>query len=400
MLAVVDQAAARPKCELAHVFREHGAEYRRTHRLPFSHRRVMQAIENCRTSALGGHMEQCNVCGFKHPAYDSCRNRHCPKCQSMAKARWIEKQNSQLLPVGYFHLVFTLPHELNRLILVNQRVLLNILFQAVSETLTDFAHTHLRGTPGFTVVLHTWNQILLDHFHLHCLIPAGALSFDQNRWMPARKNFLFHVKALSIVFRAKFLNLLKKAFDQKKLLFARQTAPLADALTFQLLLKALHQKPWVVYAKKPFASPQKLLNYLGRYTHRVALSNDRIVSIHKGQVTFTYRDRKHGDRLLPNILPVEQFISRFLLHVLPRGFMRIRHFGFLANPAKALRAKCRQLLGLSPDPLAITKKSTHELMLQLASLDITRCPRCKMGTLTYLARLPACKSDPAAWDSS
>jgi len=400
MLAVVDQAAARPKCELADVFREYGEHYRHNHSLPLSHLRVMQAIENCRTSALGGHMEKCNVCGFKHPAYDSCRNRHCPKCQSMAKARWIDKQNSELLPLGYFHLVFTLPHELNRLILVNQRVLLDILFQAVSETLTDFARTHLRGTPGFTAVLHTWNQILLDHFHLHCLIPAGALSFDQNRWIPARKNFLFHVKALSIVFRAKFLDLLKKAFDQKKLRFTGQTAPLADALTFQLLLKALHQKPWVVYAKKPFASPQKLLNYLGRYTHRVALSNDRILSVHDEEVTFTYRDRKHGDRLLPNTLPVEEFIRRFLLHVLPRGFMRIRHFGFLANPAKALRTKCRQLLGLSPDPPAISKKSTHELMLQLTGIDITRCTRCKIGTLTFLAILPACKSYPAAWDSS
>ena len=193
MLAVADQAAARPRCELALIFREYGEEYRRTHRLALSHLKVMLAVERCRTAALGGHMQQCDSCGFERPAYNSCRNRHCPKCQSMAKARWLEKQKSELLPVGYFHLVFTLPHELNRLILANQRVLLNILFQAVSETLTDFARIHLRGTPGFTAVLHTWNQILLDHFHLHCLIPSGALSFDQNRWIPARKNFLFHV---------------------------------------------------------------------------------------------------------------------------------------------------------------------------------------------------------------
>jgi len=400
MLPVADQAAARPKCELAHVFREYGAEYRRTHRLPFSHRRVMQAIKNCRTSALGGHMEQCNLCGFQHPAYDSCRNRHCPKCQSLTKARWLEKQKSKLLPVDAFHLVFTLTHKLNPLILVNKRLLFNLLFQAVSETLLAFARTHLRGTPGFTLVLHTWDQQLQDHFHLHCLFPKGVLSFDQTCWIATRKNFLFRVEPLSIVFQGKFLDFLQKAFDQHKLIFPGKTAPLADRANFSLLLKRLKKNRWHVYAKKPFGSPQHLLDYLGRYVHRVALSNDRILSVHDGQVTFTYRDRKDGDRLKIRQLPVEEFIRRFLLHVLPGGFMRIRHFGFLANPAKALRAKCRQLLGLNPDPPAITKKSTHELMLQLTGLDITRCPRCKMGTLTFLAILPACKSDPAAWDSS
>jgi len=398
MLPVADQAAATPRCELAHIFREYGQHYRHNYSLPLSHLRVMRAVEHCRTSFLGGHLQQCDTCGFEHPAYNSCRNRHCPKCQSMAKARWLEKQNSELLPLGYFHIVFTLPHELNRLILVNQRVLLNILFQAVSETLTDFARTHLRGTPGFTAVLHSWNQILLDHFHLHCLIPAGALSFDQNRWIPARKNFLFHVKALSLVFRAKFLDFLQKAFQQKKLRFPGQTAPLANPKTFNHLLKQLHQQSWVVYAKKPFASPEKLLNYLGRYTHRVALSNDRILSIHNGQVTFTYRDRKHGDQLLPNKLPVEEFIRRFLLHVLPSGFMRIRHFGFLANHSKHLLSKCRKLLGLNPALPKLPKRSSHELMLMLTGIDLTRCPACKKGTLLFLSKLPAC--NPTPWDSS
>ncbi|MFQ5684820.1 MAG: IS91 family transposase [Candidatus Binatia bacterium] len=400
MLPVADQAAARPKCELAHVFREYGADYRRTHRLPFSHRRVMQAIENCRTSALGGHMEQCNVCGFQHPAYDSCRNRHCPKCQCLTKARWLEKQKSKLLPVGAFHLVFTLTHKLNPLILVNKRVLYNLLFQAVSETLLAFARTHLWGTPGFICVLHTWDQQLQDHFHLHCLFPKGALSFDQNRWIPTRKNFLFRVEPLSTVFRGKFLDFLEKAFEQHKLIFPGKTAPLADPANFSLLLKRLRKKPWVVYAKKPFGSPQHLLDYLGRYVHRVALSNDRILSVHNGEVTFTYRDRKDGDRLKIRKLPVEEFIRRFLLHVLPRRFMRIRRFGFFANHSKKPLSRCRQLLGLNPDPPAITKKSTHQLMLQLTGIDITRCPRCKTGTLVFLARLPACKSDPAPWDSS
>ncbi len=400
MLTIADPAAARPKCELAHVFCEYGADYRRTHRLPFSHRRVMQAIENCRTSALGGHMEQCNLCGFEHPAYDSCRNRHCPKCQSLAKARWLEKQKAKLLPVGAFHPVFTLSHELNSLILVNKELLFDFLFQAVSETLLEFAETHLKGTPGFTLVLHTWDQQLRDHFHLHCLFPKGVLSFDQNRWIPTRNSFLFRVEPLSIVFRGKFLDLLEKAFHQHKLCFSGKTAPLADPRNFRLLLKRLRKKPWHVYTKKPFGSPQHLLDYLGRYVHRVALSNDRILSVQDGEVSFTYRDRKDGDRLKTMKLPVEQFIDRFLLHVLPKGFKRVRHFGYLANHSKKLFSRCRQLLGLSPDLPAITKKSTHELMLQLTGVDITRCPRCKVGTLAFLAILPACRPDPAGWDSS
>ncbi len=399
MLAVADQAAAgrpRPRCELGDIFREYGEAYRRDHSLPVSHLKVIRAVERCRTASLGGHMQQCDSCGFERPAYNSCRNRHCPKCQSMAKARWLEKQNLELLPVGYFHLVFTLPHELNRLILVNQRVLLNILFQAVSETLTDLARTHLRGTPGFIAVLHTWNQILLDHFHLYCLIPAGALSFDQNRWIPARKNFLFHVKALSLVFRAKFLDSLKKAFDQKKLLFAGQIAPLANALTFQLLLKALRQKPWVVYAKEPFGSPKQVLDYLGRYTHRVALSNDRILSAHNGEVTFSYRNRQNQNQRNLMKLKAHEFIRRFLLHVIPKGFMRVRHFGFLANRFKGRLSTCRKLFGLAPTLPKPLQRSTYELMLALTGIDLTRCPLCQKGTMIFLAKLPI--STP--WDSS
>ena len=233
MLPVAERAATQNRrCELGDILRNYGEQYRQNHALPLSHLRVMRAVERCRTAALGGHLQQCDACGFEHPTYNSCRNRHCPKCQSMAKARWLEKQKLQLLPVGYFHLVFTLPHELNRLILVNKNPLINILFKAVSEALLEFACAHLGGTLGLTTVLHTWDQTLLDHFHLHCLVPAGALSFNQNRWIPARKNFLFPVTALSRVFRGKFLDFLKKAFDQKKLLFPGQSAPLADARTF------------------------------------------------------------------------------------------------------------------------------------------------------------------------
>ncbi len=268
----------------------------------------MRAVSVCRTQELGGHLKKCDTCGFEHPTYNSCCNRHCPKCQSLAKAKWLKKQTSELLPTGYFHLVFTLTHELNRLVLAHKRVLLNILFQAVSETLLEFGHTHLRGTVGFIAVLHTWDQLLNDHFHLHCLIPAGALSFDQSRWMAARKNFLFHVKALSPVFRRKFLRSLERAFDQGKLKLPGERVSLANGKPWEQRLGALRKKKWVVFAKRPFSSPQKVLDYLGRYTHRVALSNDRILAVENGQVTFSFRDRKDGDRKKTKTLDAEEFI--------------------------------------------------------------------------------------------
>ncbi|MGH9991308.1 MAG: IS91 family transposase [Nitrososphaera sp.] len=371
---------ARP--ELADILRSHGPSYRRAHRLPPSHLKVMRAVEVCRTKELGGHLKQCDTCGFEHPTYNSCRNRHCPKCQSLAKARWLFKQKSELLPVGYFHLVFTLTHELNRLVLAHKRVLFNILFQAVSETLLEFGHTRLRGTVGFIAVLHTWDQLLKDHFHLHCLIPAGALSFDQSRWIPARKNFLFRVENLSRVFRGKFLYLMSKAIRQGKL---PSPAP------------RLSNKDWVVYAKKPFASPQQVLDYLGRYTHRVAISNNRILSVEHGQVTFSYRDRKDRDRLKTMTLHAQEFIRRFLLHVLPDGFMRIRHFGFLANRTKKQAlSRCRELLGLNPLLPKIPDSSTQDLLRELTGVDLSRCPACKKGTMVVVAELPKLRP----WDSS
>ncbi len=389
-------AAARHGVELADIFRVHRESYRRDHPLPVSHLNVMQAVERCRTAALGGHLEQCESCGYERPAYNSCRNRHCPKCQSLAKVKWLDKQKSELLPVGYFHLVFTLPHELNALILTNKKILLSHLFKAVGETLVDFGRTRLGGQIGFITVLHTWDQTLLDHFHLHCLVPAGALSFDHKRWSPARKNFLFPVRALSVVFCGKFLDLLKSAFAQNKLLLVGQTAFLADPVALKLLIHALRKKPWIVYAKKPFESPVHVLDYLGRYTHRVALSNDRILSAHNREVVFTYRDRKNANRKKTMTLDAHEFIRRFLLHVIPKGFVRVRHFGFLANRSKSLLSKCRQLLDLDPALPKLPQKSVHELMLQLTGIDITRCPLCQKGTLVLFANLPV----PVPWDSS
>ena len=287
--------------------------------------------------------------------------------------------------MGYFHLVFTLPHEFNRLILAHKKILLTLLFKAVSETLLQFGQRRFGGTLGITAVLHTWDQTLKDHFHLHCLIPAGALSFDHSRWRSARKNFLFPVKALSRVFRGKFLDLLEQACDKGKIPAANNE------------IKASRQKSWVLYAKKPFGSPQTVLDYLGRYTHRVALSNDRIVQVDNGQVTLSYRDRKDGDRKKTIILDAHEFIRRFLLHVLPDGFMRVRHFGFLANRSKKQALpQCRKLLGLNPALPEIPDQSAHDLLRELTGIDLSRCPACKKGTMVIVAELP--KSFP--WDSS
>jgi len=369
--------------ELADIFRQYGERFEETHRLSATQRKVIRAVKICRTEELGGHLYRCDACDYERPLYNSCRNRHCPKCQSLAKARWLEKQTAELLPVGYFHLVFTLPHELNRLVLAHKRIVLAILFKAVSETLIEFGKSRLGGTPGIIAVLHTWDQTLKDHFHLHCLVPAGALSLDQTRWVAARNKFLFPVKALSRVFRGKFLDLLGQARCQGKL-------PVSDSDC-----EIPHQKNWVVYAKKPFASPQTVLDYLGRYTHRVALSNDRILAVDGGHITLSYRDRKDGDRKKTTILDAQEFIRRFLLHVLPNRFMRIRHFGFLANRSKKRAlARCRALLNSRPSGSPPDRLSAKDLLLKLTGVDYSRCPCCRSGNLILIGELPTLFNRP------
>jgi hypothetical protein len=382
------RAAGEARAELADIFRSHGESYRRTHFLPASQRKVMRAVSVCRTQELGGHLKQCDTCGFEHPSYNSCRNRHCPKCQSLAKAKWLQKQTSELLPVGYFHLVFTLPHVLNGLILAHKKILFALLFKAVSETLLEFGQRRFGGTVGIIAVLHTWDQTLKDHFHLHCLVPAGALSLDHSRWIGARPNFLFPVTALSQVFRGKFLDLLQQAYERGKIPVANNE------------IKTSRQKSWVVYAKKPFGSPQTVLDYLGRYTHRVALSNDRIVKVENGAVTLSYRDRKDGDRKKTIPLMAHEFIRRFLLHVLPDGFMRVRHFGFLANRSKKQAlAQCRRLLKIDPPLPQNQKESAKDLLLRITGFDLNRCPTCHNGTMIVVAELPPISSS-SRWDSS
>jgi hypothetical protein len=384
-------SGARPQlaCELADVLRRYGPAYRRAHRLPYSQHRVLNAIERCRTAALGGHREWCARCGFERYAYNSCRNRHCPKCQTLVKAQWLEMRQAELLPVPYFHNVFTLPHQLNGLILChedNQRALLNLLFQAAAETLLQFGRNNLGGIPGITMVLHTWDQQLRAHFHVHCLITGGALSLDQQRWRKARPKFLFPVRALSKVFRGKFLDGLQTLYEQQQLRFPAPVAALASTEGFAKLLDSLRPQGWVVYSKAPFAGPHKLLDYLGRYTHRVAISNQRLLSADDGQVRFRFRDRAAGGQVKEACLSADEFIRRFLLHVLPQRFQRIRHYGLLASRNKqTLLARCRELLG-SEAPPAPTKKTTADWLTLLLGSDILRCPRC--GEVLERAELP------------
>jgi len=384
--------SARPRYEVADIFREYGEQYRRSHSLPLSYLKVMHAIEVCRTAYLGGHVERCDRCGFERIAYNSCRNRHCPKCQALTKAEWLEKRKAELLPVEYFHNVFTVPHELNQVARCNKKIVFDVLFKTVAETLQEFAGDPkhgLSGKIGFTAILHTWDQKLLSHIHLHCVIPAGVLSFDGKRWIHSRKNFLFSVKALSRVFRGKFIDYLKKAFVKDNLIFAGQIAYLATEENFLQLINQLWKKDWVVYSKAPFNGPDRVLDYLGRYTHRVAIANHRIVKVEAGQVTFRYRDRCDGDKCKLMTIAAQEFIRRFLLHVIPDSYKRIRHYGFLANRCKKQElVRCRDLLGLCPDLPPIPTETMQEKMLRLTGVDVTVCPCCKQGRMRRVIELP------------
>ena len=383
--------SARPRWELADVLRLYGDQYRREHHVPPSHLKVMQAIQVCRTAYLGGHMEQCDRCGFQRPAYNSCRNRHCPKCQALAKARWLQARRAELLPVGYFHMVFTVPHELNPLALYNKKVVYDILFRSASRTLSEFGadpRHGLAGKLGFTAILHTWDQQMRQHVHLHCLVAGGALSSGRSRWIPAHKGFLFPVKALSKVFRGKFIAFLEDAFRRGKLQLGGKAASPALLATFAQLVARLRSKPWVVYSKKPFAGPEAVLDYLGRYTHRVAISNDRILHVGHGKICFAYRDRSDGNKRKTASVDAGEFIRRFLLHVLPDSYVRIRHFGFLASRSKGQDLpRCRQLLG-QPPPAMQPDMTARELMVELTGSDPALCPCCHQGVMRPLYELP------------
>jgi hypothetical protein len=334
----------------------------------------------------------CDQCGFEQNAYNSCRDRHCPKCQTLVKEKWLNDRKAELLPCAYFHNVFTLPHELNPLILINMRVMLAILFAAAKETLQVFASDpqwRLNGQLGFISVLHTWNQKLMDHFHLHCIIPAGALSFDKKTWIAARENYLFRVESLAKEFRKRYLNKLEKAYDQGKLCFRGKAYILADRQNFMALINTLRNTQWLTYSKQPFGGPEQVLEYLGRYTHRVAITNNRIVSIEDGRVTFTYRDRSDENKVKECSVKAEEFIRRYLLHILPNGFMKIRYYGFLAHTNKrACIPLLRQLINPDAEFPEKLEESVQEMMLRLTNIDICLCPACGKGKMACVAELP------------
>ena len=368
-------AVAALRLTLGDVVRAHGDTYGRTHRLANIQRRALLAIAACRTALLGGRRETCDHCGATRLTFNSCRNRHCPQCQAQASGRWVDARRADLLPIPYFHVVFTLPHALNALAQGNPRVIYTLLFRAAADTLLTFGRDphHLCGTIGVTAILHTWSQTLTQHLHVHCLVTGGAVAPDRTRWIRGRAAFLFPVKALSVVFRAKYVAGLRRAFDEGALTFAGGTLALAEPGGFGALLTQLRATPWVVHAKRPFAGPEQVLHYLGRYTHRIAISNARLVNLTNGVVRFRWKDYADRGRTKIMALAVEEFLRRFLLHVVPRGFVRIRHFGLLANHHRRATIACARQLLDAPTPTPPLDTRTP------ADVDPTRCPFCRQG---------------------
>jgi hypothetical protein len=377
---------ARARIELGDIVREHGESYAAVRGATASQQAVLRALAQCRTAALGGHLEACDHCGHRRAVYHSCRNRHCPKCQSLASADWVEARRADLLPVPYFHVVFTVPHELCPLALQRPRVVYDLLFRAASDTLATFGRDpryfdgDAGGTLGVTAILHTWGQNLSLHPHLHCVVTGGALSQGGQHFVrPRHAGFLFPVRALAKVFRGKFLDGLRRAFE---------AGALGDDAGTPVLCESLRRIDWVVYAKPPFAGPEQVFAYLGRYTHRIAISNHRILGLEDGKVAFRYRDSKDGNRQKVLRLPVHEFLRRFLRHVLPKGFVRIRNSGLLANRHRTEKlARCRDLLSV-PEPEERPRESAPEKLHRRTGIDPLRCPACKQGRMVEVAEIP------------
>ncbi len=386
------------RLEVADVFRQHEQEFLRQwgHTLNAAQRRAFRDISACRTAALGAHLEQCDHCAHESIAYNSCRNRHCPKCQSTARDKWLAARSAELLPVPYCHLIFTLPQELATLALQNQRLVYGILFRAVSETLLTIAADprRLGAHIGFLAVLHTWNQKLLHHPHLHCLVPAGGPSLDRSRWVRCRQRFFLPVPVLRKLFRDKFLALLAAAYRKRKLRLIGKLAHLKRPAAFDRLVRQLRSKTWVAYAKRPFGGPEHVIKYLARYTHRVAISNGRLIEMRDGQVTFRWRDSANGNQQKLMTLDAVEFIRRYLLHILPARFVKIRHFGFLANRnRREALALCRSLL---PVPTGQPLDALTEIQLRAVQ---RKCPVCQIGTLRIIDRIPAADLPAASTDA-
>jgi hypothetical protein len=381
---------SRPPLEVADLIRAAGTAFFDRSRKWFTwlHLRILTAIVRCRTSALGGHVDECSNCGHRAISFNSCRNRHCPKCQANARDRWLEARGRELLPTRYVHVVFTLPSQLAPLALQNKREMYSLLFRASAETLLTVARNpqHLGAEIGFFSVLHTWNQKLLHHPHVHCVVPAGGLAADHTRWIAAPPGFFLPVKVLSRVFRGKFVAGLRKLHAAGRLTFHGTVAPLAAPTAFAAMLRPLFRSDWVVYAKRPFGGAEHALRYLGCYTHRVAISNHRLVTLEGGQVAFRWRDSAHKNKKRLMRLPLEEFLRRFFLHVLPRGFVRIRHFGFFAHRRRAaLLPLCFALLGRADQPRAMTADTPP------APRPLWLCPRCS-GPMAIVERFTAAEA--------
>ena len=378
----------RPTLEVADIIRAQGERFieRSWSWLTWAQIKVLHAIERCRTTALGGHRDRCVRCGHRAISYNSCRNRHCPKCQTSARDRWLSERTKELLPVRYCHVVFTLPHQLAPLAYQNKRILYHLLFRASAATLLEVAADprHLGAEIGFLSVLHTWGQNLLHHPHVHCVIPAGGLSADHARWVQPRYPFFLPVKVLSRVFRGKFVAGLRWAFKQGKLGFYGDHKALRDPKLFRALVRSLFRQDWVVYAKPPFGGPEHVLHYLARYTHRVAISNHRLIAFQDGEVTFCWKDYTHGSKKRKMTLTADEFLRRFLLHVLPRGFVRIRFSGFLANRRREkLLLLVQRLLKVSPPPRSPASAGAEPRLP-----STWRCPRCG-DAMVLIERLTA-----------
>jgi hypothetical protein len=395
---------AREGLEVADVFRRFGQAFRDQHgaSLSAARRRAMAAIERCRTAALGGHVECCGDCGHQRIAYNSCRNRNCPKCQGLARAQWLEDRQAELLAVPYFHVVFTVPEAVATIAFQNQTVVYDILFRAASETLRTIAADpqHLGAEIGFLAVLHTWGQNLLHHPHLHCLVPGGGIAPDGASWIACRPGFFLPVRVLSRMFRGLFLHYLEQAFAAGALNFFSAQRHLHEPAAFRRHLAPAYDTEWVVYAKRPFAGPAQVLDYVGRYTHRVAISNNRLVSFDGGKVRFRWKDYRDGNRQKTMTLEGGEFIRRFLIHVLPGGFHRIRYYGFLGNCHRARKlARCRELLGMASAAPAVDPQPADYLdrYAALAGRSLRECPHCHAGVMVVtgcIARPTLCQTVP------
>ena len=388
---------------MADVFRRFGPAFREQHgaSLSSAQRRAMTAIESCRTAALGGHVEQCGDCGHQRVSYNSCRDRNCPKCQGLARAQWLEDRQAELLEVPYFHVVFTVPAEIEVIAFQNQTVVYDILFRAASETLRTIAADpkHLGAEIGFLGVLHSWGQSLTHHPHLHFLVPGGGIAPDGESWIPCRPGFVLPVPVLSCMFRGLFLRALEKAFIAGELNFFSAHRHLHEPAAFRRYLAPAWKVNWVVYAKRPFAGPAQVLDYVGRYTHRVAISNNRLVSMDGGQVSFQWKDYRDDNRQKTMTLPAEEFIRRFLIHVLPNGFHRIRYYGFLSNCHRARKLeRCRELLRMAPvEPAADPPADYRDRFEALTGQSLRECPHCHVGTMVVIdciARPKVCQPVP------